>query len=99
MALHSIHLSAELFETLAALHCWAVRETDVERLAVLLFGKTAFPLLRRGTMRAIIAERKFGGAADRLAQEFSRLAEQTAKLLATGPESQRGSGKPERVMS
>ena len=62
MALHEVALSPPLLSVLAALNCWAVRETDAAQLAETLLGKTVVPLLRRGTMRAIVAERKFGAA-------------------------------------
>ena len=80
MALHEVAVSPPLLSALAALNCWAVRETDAARLAETLLGKTVFPLLRRGTMRAIIAERKFGAAAVRLPLEFAQLAEQCVKI-------------------
>jgi hypothetical protein len=84
MALHEVALSPPLLSVLAALNCWAVRETDAAQLAETLLGKTVVPLLRRGTMRAIVAERKFGAAADRLPQEMARLAEQCAKITSSG---------------
>lgn len=80
MALHEVALSPPLLSVLAALNCWAVRETDAARLAETLLSKTAVPLLRRGTMRAIVAERKFGAAAVRLPLEFAQLAEQCVKM-------------------
>lgn len=71
-------------ETLSALSCWAVTAAEVERLASALLGATPSAGLRRGTQRAIIAEKKFGSAADRLPQELARLGEQTAKVRADG---------------
>jgi len=83
MALHEVALSPPVLSVLAAQNCWAVRETDAARLAETLLGKTVVPLLRRGTMRAIVAERKFGAAADRLPQEMARLADQCAKITSS----------------
>ena len=80
MALHEVALSPSLLSCITALNCWAVRETDAERLAETLLGKTVVPFLRRGTMRAIVAERKFGAAAQRLPLEFAQLAEQCVKI-------------------
>ena len=82
--MHSIPLSPSLLSELASLNCWAVTPADVERLAVRALGATPTARVRRGTQRAIIANRKFGAAADRLPQELVRLAEQTAKLRTDG---------------
>lgn len=67
-----------------SLNCWAVTADDVERLAIGLLGAAPTACVRRGSQRAIIAERKFGAAADRLPQEFTCLAEQAAKMRADG---------------
>ncbi len=82
--MHTFEIPSALAETLAALNCWAVTPADVEKLAVGVIGPTPAVRLRRGTQRAIIAERMFGAAADRLPQELARLTDQTAKVRGDG---------------
>ena len=82
--MHSFDAPPTLVETLASLNCWAVSAADVERLAAGLLGGTPTARVRRGTQRAIILNKKFGAAADRLPQELARLAEQAAKVRADG---------------
>lgn len=82
--MHLFEIPRSINETLASLNCWAVTVADVEKLAVGLIGPTPAVRARRGTQRAIIAERMFGAAADRLPQELARLADQTAKVRGDG---------------
>ena len=82
--MHAFEIPPALTETLASLNCWAVTTADVEKLAVGLLGGTPTARVRRGTQRGIIANRKFGAAADRLPQELERLAAQTAKVRLDG---------------
>jgi hypothetical protein len=84
--MHTFEIPPSLAATLGSLNCWAVAIADVEKLAVGLLGASPNVRVRRGTQRAIIAERKFGAAADRLPQEFARLADQTTKMRGDGRE-------------
>ena len=84
MALHRVSLTAPMLETLAACNCWGVDENLVEQLAIFTLGSCRIPLLRTGTMRAIVARKKFGTAAACLPQEFLRLGVQCAEIRSTG---------------
>jgi len=84
--MHVFEMPSVLMPTLASLNCWALTVADVEGVAAGLLGASPSVQVRRGTQRAIIAQRKFGAAADRLPQEFARLAEQTAKMRGDGRE-------------
>ncbi len=83
MALHHVSFNAPLLEALTTCDCWAVDKNLVERLAIRTLGSSQGPLLRTGTMRAIVARKKFGAAAACLPQEFLRLRVQCAEIRST----------------
>ena len=78
--MHKITLNPELEHELSQGNCHAVTVADVVRFAKLLRIEAVCSQLRRGKQRAIIADRKFGAAADRLVQEFASLTEQVTKV-------------------
>lgn len=81
MRIHSVNVGGETTEALAALNCWAIGTINIQRLSCLIDCADTKSRLRTGSMRGIIAGRKFGSSADRLADELNCLAEQCAVIL------------------
>lgn len=80
MTIQRVVLTARLLEVLAESDCWAIDINLVERIAELALGECRLSTLRTGTMRAIVAQKKFGASAASLSQEFLRLSVQCAVL-------------------
>jgi hypothetical protein len=85
MSIHNTTVSPELRNALSSLDCWNIGTADVAQLAALTFGNPHMPLLRHGTMSAIIARTKYGGAAKRFDDEFRLLGQQCATIRAGPP--------------
>lgn len=73
-------LTPILAEVISGLNCWAVKPADVERLAQALHGARTDGWVRPVGVRGIRANQQFGTAAEKLSQEFVKLAEQAANV-------------------
>ena len=79
--MHKVTLTPAMRAALAALNCWDIRVSDIEKLANINIGNLQIPVLRRGDMTAIVGGVKCGGAPNRFVEEFRQLSQQCAAIL------------------
>jgi Fic/DOC family len=82
MSMHSTLATPEMLSALTTLDCWNVNKSEIAKLSALVIGNAHMPQLRHGSMSAIIVGKLYGGAANRLSDEFQVLGQQCSTIRA-----------------